>query len=350
MPRSLKIALLAAQAGPAGLWSPSAVACANLAIRELNETGGILARPVVLNVHNIGTTAAEAAEAALAAIEQHGAEAIIGMFPSYARRAVSWAVGRRVPFIYTPQYEGGETDPSVVTTGETSLELLMASLRWLTEQRGARRFFLCGSDYVWPRSTFATARRLIREAGAEVVGEQLLPLENSDFDEVLGRIRAGRTDVVLPYFLGSDAIAFNRAFSEAGLPRHMLRFTSAVDETVLYGLDENATENLFVSAAYFSTLRSRRNGAFLERYHTAYGDTPPPLNGFGESCYEGIHCLAALAEAAGSLRPAELLPFVGAVPQRRTARALDDTPCAGGPRPIHLARVDGHDFKVLDLR
>ncbi|WP_165645134.1 substrate-binding domain-containing protein, partial [Oharaeibacter diazotrophicus] len=324
MPRPLRIALLAAEEGPAGLWCPSAVACATLAVRELNEAGGLLGRPVALDVLNIGTSPAAAAEAAGSAIEVHGADAIVGMFPSYARRAVAWAVGRRVPFIYTPQFEGWETDPSVVTTGETSLELLSAATRWLTGARGARRFFLCGSDYVWPRSTFSTARRLIREAGGEVVGEEYLPLEGTDFDGVLDRIRAARADVVLPYFLGADAIAFNRAFAAAGLARRMLRFSSAIDETVLYGLDENATENLYVAAAYFSTLKSRRNGAFLERYHTAYGDSPPPPNGFGESCYEGVHCLAALAEAAGTLRPADLLRHVGAAPQRRTARALDD--------------------------
>ena len=69
------------------------------------------------------------------------------------------------------------------------------------------------------------------------------------------------------------------------------------------------TENLYAASSYFASIRSRNNGAFLERYHTAFGDNPPPANAFGESCYEGIYSLAALIEEAGSLDARELTPL-----------------------------------------
>jgi urea transport system substrate-binding protein len=347
MASAVRIGLLTPQEGPAGIWGPSAQACAALAVHELNASRGLLGRGVELVVLNTGTCESSAAEAADFAVAVEEVDAIVGMFPSYARAPVAAAIAERVPFIYTPQFEGRERDRSVVTTGETALELLLPGIEWLARNRRGQRFFLCGSDYVWPRATLATARELVRGVGGTVTGEAFLPFDDHDYEAIFAAIRATRTEVVLPYFLGSDAIAFNRAFAEAGLARRVLRFTSAVDETILYGLDENATENLFVTSAYFSTLRSRNNGAFLERYHGFYGDNPPPANGFGQSCYEGVHCLAALAEAASTLRAAELRRSLGRTRQGRTARGDDAAPVAGARQPIHLARVDGYEFTIL---
>lgn len=344
---ALKIALLIQQEGAAGLWAPSAEACAKLATHEINMMGGLLGRETETVIVNMGQTSRSAVEATKSAIEIEEVDAIVGMFPSYARGPVAHAVGGRVPYIYTPQFEGHERNPTVVTTGETASELLTPSITWLNNHKRVRRYFLCGSDYVWPRVSFAVAKQIIRDNGGIVTGERYAAIGKHDYDAIFDAIRSSQCDVVMPYFLGSDATHFNRAFAQAGLSGKILRFSSAIDETILYGLDENATENLFVASAYFSNLRSRNNGAFLERYHTTFGETPPPVNAFGESCYEGIHCLASLVKEAGTVRPNEVRRALGRTLQQRTARGNFASPLAGGKQPVHVARVDGYDFTVL---
>ncbi|WP_026282931.1 substrate-binding domain-containing protein [Rhizobium sp. 2MFCol3.1] len=344
---SIKVGLLVPESGTAGLWAPSAWACANLAVRELNDLGGILRRPVELIAIDAGTTGASAAYAARQAVDVDGVSALIGMFPSYARDSVRRAVGETVPLIYTPQFEGLEHDLDIISTGETSHELLRPAIEWLMQNKGVSRFFLCGSDYVWPRLSFQIAKSIIRDLGGTVVGERYLPLNETDFGAAMDAIRMSACDIVLPHFLGQDAVAFNRAYGEMRLASQALRLASAVDETVVYGLDENATENLFVASAYFSSLRSRNNGAFLERYHTSFGDSPPPANAYGQSCYEGLFCLAGLVEAAGSLETRRVRAAVGQSRQRKSARGNDLAPLTGGRHPIHLARVDGYDIRLV---
>lgn len=346
MPK-IKIGLLLQQEGAVGLWAPSGVACAKLAVHEINSAGGLLGQETEAVIVDLGNTPRSAVEAAKHAIEIEQVDAIVGMFPSYSRAIVSDAIDQRVPYIYTPQFEGHEYDPTVVTTGETTAELLAPSFAWLSERKRAQRYFLCGSDYVWPRVSFAEARRLIYSHGGRVMGEKLMTIGNHDYEPLLEAIRRSHSDVVVSYFLGAEAIHFNRAFAEAGLGRKMLRFSTAIEETILYGLDESATENLYVASAYFSTLRSRNNGAFLERYHTFYGGSPPPVNGFGESCYEGVQCVASLIQAAGTVHAGAVRHELGRTLQLRTARGNDSTPLAGGRQPIHMARVDGYDFTVL---
>ncbi|HWK48011.1 MAG TPA: substrate-binding domain-containing protein [Stellaceae bacterium] len=345
-----KIALLVAREGPAGIWAPSGEACAILAVAEINAAGGLLGQSVDLIVADAGATAATAAEAAAAVIEVDGADAVVAMLPSFARYPVSRALRGRAPYVYTPQFEGHESDPDVLTVGETADELLRPGIAWLTERKAASRYYLVGNDYIWPRVTFAAARGIIREMGGQVVGERLLPFGFTDYDQIFQEIRQARPDVVMPYLLGYEAMGFNRAFAEAGLARHMLRFTSAIDETILYALGANCTENLFVTSAYFSSLRSHNNAAFLERYHSLFGDTPPPSNGFGQSCYEGIHCLAGLVSATGALRPRDLRGRIGRAVQGRTARGFENLTVAGISRPIHLATADGHEFEMIEQR
>lgn len=321
-----------------------------MAVDEINRLSGILRCPVDLQIMDAGETSASAGRAARDAIDVHGADGIVGMLPSFVRDSVARAARGRVPFIYTPQFEGLTSNSDVMATGETADELLAMAIPWLAESKHARRYFLCGSDYVWPRSSLQIARTQIVRSGGAVTGESYLPIGRHDFDEILDRIKASRSDVVLPYFLGYDCIAFNRAFCAAGLSSHVLRFSSAIDETVVYGLDVNETENLYVASSYYASIRSRNNGAFLERYHTEFGDSPPPANAFGESCYEGIYSLAALIEEAASLDARALTRLYGRTFQQRTARGDHARPVVGGRHPIHLAEVKGYDFSIIACR
>ncbi|WP_083593006.1 substrate-binding domain-containing protein [Aurantimonas sp. 22II-16-19i] len=343
----IRIGLLIAQSGASGIWAPSSEACARLAVDEINAHYGLLGDEVDLTIIDAGRSAASAAAAVDLPIGLDEIDAVVGMIPSYQRASVSTMIGGRVPFIYTPQFEGWEHDRAIVTVGETSHELLQPGIDWLFEKKAAKRYYLCGNDYVWPRRTLATARRLVASRGGEVVGERIVPFDFEDYDALFDEIRGSRAEVVIPYFLGAEAVSFNRAFAEAGLAAKVLRFSSAIDETVLYGIGADATENLFLSSGYFGSIDSRNNRHFLERYHSRFGETPPPANAFGQSCYEGIYCLLALAEAAGDLAVQAVVSGLGRTCQKNTARGSDEPKVAGHRQPIHLAEVDGLELTMI---
>jgi urea transport system substrate-binding protein len=115
-----------------------------MAVHELNMQGGVQGRAIDLIVVDAEPTWRSAAESAGVCVDEEAVDAIVGMLPSYARSPVAFAIDGRTPFIYTPQYEGFEGDGRIVTTGETSTELLGPKLRWLADEKHARRSFLCG--------------------------------------------------------------------------------------------------------------------------------------------------------------------------------------------------------------
>lgn len=350
-PAILRMGLLIPREGPAGIWAPSCEASAILAVSELNAEGGILGRQVDLLIADAGDTDASAAAAASAVVGVNQAEVVVAMVTSSARTPIAKELHRRcVPLMYTPQFEGGKLDPGILTVGETTKDLLPPGLSWLATEKRASRFFLLGNDYVWPIESMERAKRIITDMGCSVVGNAVLPFGVEDHEQLMARITRARPHVVVSWLLGHEAVVFNRAFAAAGLASRILRFSTAIDETILYAIGETCTENLYVASAYFSSLRSRNNDAFLERYHSCFGDSPPPANGFGESLYEGVHCLAGLVDAAESLRPLDLDRKVGRARQRRTARGFDRQVVAGAARPVHLAVAEGHDFRVIAAR
>ena len=98
-------------------------------------------------------------------IDIEGVGAIIGGHASNVRDAVSARIAQRVPYIYTPQYEGGAMGPSTVAIGSVDGELLAPALAWFKSERQAERFFFIGNDYIWPRMAATTTRNILRREG-----------------------------------------------------------------------------------------------------------------------------------------------------------------------------------------
>jgi hypothetical protein len=81
----ISIGLCMAQDGAAGIWSPSALASAELAVAELNQRNGIAGRQVRLVCLNACDESANFEDELLRAIDTHGIEALVGMHTSAVR-------------------------------------------------------------------------------------------------------------------------------------------------------------------------------------------------------------------------------------------------------------------------
>ncbi len=344
--RVLRLGLVVPTSGTLGMIAPAALNCALLAAAELNAAGGILGRPVELVVIDGGRPASAVAEAVAGLVRDHAVTALVGTHASDVRVATVRAVAGAVPYVYTPPYEGGEHTPGVFLLGETPDRQLRPVLHWLVERRRARRWFLLGNDYVWPRRVHAAARKYLRRAGAEVVAERYAPRGLADVSPLVEAVGAAHVDAVLLSLVGSDLVAFNRAFAATRWSGRVLRLCGALEENGLAGAGGDHSGELYASMGYFAAVATEPSLAFGARYTARFGLHAPALNGHGEGCYDGVRLLAALAERAGTLATAA----VDAV--------ADGTTMTGGrgrltlrdrhaEQPVYLARADGLDFDVL---
>lgn len=343
---AVTVALVVPLQGPAGVFGPSCELAAQLAVAELNEAGGILGRRVrLLTVDGGGEPRRVAAEVE-ALVSLGVVDAVVGWHISAVRRALVPRIANRVPYVYTAQYEGGERTPGVFVTGETPAIQLLPAMRLLATSAGVRRWCVVGNDYSWPRMTALAARRYARACGGSIRGEMFVPLGTQDFSGVLRRIERCEADAVLMLLIGADAVAFNRAFTGYGLHARALRLSTHMDENMLLATGAGATENLWAAAGYFETLATAESLDFNGRYARRFGVEAPPLSSLGESCYEGIQLLAALARQAKTLDVRTLAAVAHRVRYEgpRGRLNLRDNHVA---QRIYLARADVFDFDIV---
>ena len=93
---------------------------------------------------------------------------IVGLHTSAVRVGLRKVTTRhRIPYIYTPVYEGGEQTPGVMAIGETPRWQSRPSIHWLADVKKAARWYLIGSDYVWPWQSHRAVKRYISDGDPE---------------------------------------------------------------------------------------------------------------------------------------------------------------------------------------
>ena len=125
----------------------------------------------------------------------------------------------------------------------------------------------------------------------------------------------------------------------------MFRLSCAIEENGLLAIGADNTDGLFVSSGYFASLDNDANMAFKERYYNHFGQRAPTLNALGQSTYEGVHFMAALARRAADENAPLLGNLRGAA--RRSARCAASA-TSGNERcahPTYLAEAGGHFFQ-----
>lgn len=340
-----RVALMIPMCGAAGLWAPSCIAAAQLAMDEINRACGIRGRPVDMIIIDSAVEAALPVDVLINdLIEQGAVDAIVGMHISAIRQRLSKIVQARIPYIYTPLYEGGERTPGIFAIGETPPEQIGPAIAALQTRYRPRRWAMIGNDYVWPRTSHGYAKQQLRALGVDMVHERYVPFGLGAMDEEVEALHRSNADAVLLSLVGQDAIDFNRAFGANGLDRRVIRLCCAVEENGLLAIGPDSLKRLFSAASYFGALATDANGAFRECYHSFHGDHAPMLNALGQSTYEGLHFLASmLARDTDDWRGLH-----GAMSNQiahrsaRWQRGVDRL----RERPMYLARADGLVFHI----
>ncbi len=341
---TLRVGLVVPVSGVLGLLGPCAINCAMLAASEVNAAGGVLGRQVELVLIDAGRGPAQVAREVIALVREGAVQALVGTHASDVRVAIERSLGAAVPFVYTPPYEGRARDPGVYFLGEPASRQVGPGLDWLIDHRGAKRWFLLGNDYVWPRLVHASARRHIRARSATVVGERFVPSGTTAMAPLIEELAAVRPDAVLLNLIGSDLVAFNRAFTASGLA--CARLCGALEEHGLLAIGGDSTGELYAAMGYFGSIATDANLSLAERYTRRFGPAAPLLNGHGHGCYEGVLMLAALAGRAGTLA----VPAIEAVADGTTITSgrgrltLTDRHVR---QRVYVGRADGLDFEMV---
>ncbi|MGV9714115.1 substrate-binding domain-containing protein [Gordonia sp. NPDC003424] len=344
----MHLGLVIPQSGPSGIFGPSCAASAELAIEEINASGGLRGSEVTVTTID-GGRAPDVVAADVAHHVRRGLDAVVGWHTSAVRRRLVRVLEGRTPYVYTAVYEGGESAPATFMTGEVPEAQLLPALSWMADELGIRRWAVVGSDYVWPRSTAtrATMHLTTDDSPARIVHTAFLPLGTTRFGEVLDDVVRSGADGVLVLLLGDDAVHFNRAFGAARLHQQCVRLSPLMDENMLLGTGAAGSRGLYSVAGYFESLPTAHNLDFEHRYGRRFGFCAPPLTSPGESCYEGLALLAELARRAPDLGASSLDRAAGDMFRYDSPRGEVCFADGHVRQDVYLAAADGLEFDVV---
>ncbi|SDC89305.1 amino acid/amide ABC transporter substrate-binding protein, HAAT family (TC 3.A.1.4.-) [Geodermatophilus telluris] len=324
-PGVVRVGLAVPLSGPLAMTAPSALGLATLAAGELTDAGGVRGRPLELVTVDAGRRPAEVG-ADVAALQAAGAvDAVVGFSTSDVSRAVAAVLAGRTPYVFTPPHEGGRGTRGALRIGSSPPVQHAAALAWLVRHRRARRWVLLGTDYVWPQAVHHAARAVLRDLGADVVGELLVPFGPADPGPALDLVRRTRADAVLLSLVGRDLVAFNRAFGRAGLGRRVVRLSGALEENGLYAIGGDDTGELYACMPSFAAAASDAADegqlALQERLAAHAGPDAPVVCAYARGVHDGVRTAAALLD--------------------------DRTPARPRPPRARLARADGLVFREV---
>lgn len=272
-----------------------------LAVDEINEQGGLLGRPVQVFQPDGESDETVFARQAEKLIQEDQVCAIFGCWTSASRKAVVPVVERHDHLVFYPvQYEGMEQSPNVVYLGPVPNQQILPALRWMVGFEGKKRWFLVGSDYVFPVTANAIIRDEAKARGCTIVGEEYLLLGSTDTAAVVKRIVETRPDLIVNTINGDSNVAFFRALRQAGItPKQIpaMSFSISVQELSVLGPRHIAGD--YLAATYFQTLDNPDNRDFVRRFHERYG--PERLiSDAMETAYLGVRLWAKAVQKANT--------------------------------------------------
>ena len=161
--------------------------------------------------------------------------------------------------------------PTSSISGAAPNQQIIPAVRWTFDNLG-HRFYLVGSDYVFPRAANAVITDQIKALGGSIVGEDYIPLGQAQDQDVVARITAAHPDVILNTINGDTNIAFFRSLRAAGIcPTRIPTVSFSIGENELPALNPATCVGDYAVWNYFQTLGGSRNKEFVSAFKKKYG-------------------------------------------------------------------------------
>ncbi len=303
----LRVGILHSLSGTLASSEASVVDAVVLAIEEINAAGGLLGRPVEAVIADGHSDAAVFATEAQRLIAQEKVCTVFGCWTSASRKTVVPIFEEQDNLlIYPVQYEGIEESPNVIYMGAAPNQQIIPAVHWAYESAGKRRFFLVGSDYVFPRTANAIIKDTLHSLGAELAGEEYLPLGETEARDLARKIVAAKPDVILNTINGDSNRSFFRELRRAGItPDKVSTISFSIGEVELRNFDLSQMAGDYAAWNYFQSLDTPENLAFVSKFQTRFGKRRVVTDPM-EAAYVGAKLWADAVRQAHSDRPADI--------------------------------------------
>ena len=299
---TVTVGILHSVTGTMAISESGSVEAEKLAIKQINDMGGVLGRKIEVIQEDGASDWPTFAEKAKKLLVQDKVASVFGCWTSASRKAVLPVFEKENGMLYYPTfYEGLEQSKNVIYTGQEATQQIIAGLDWVAKEKGAKTFYLIGSDYIWPRTSNKIARKHIENVlKGKVVGEEYYPLGHTNFGSLINKIKLKKPDVIYSIVVGGSNVSWYKQLKAAGITSDKWTLlTISVTEDELLGIGGENAEGFYAAMKYFQSLDNENNKNFVAEFKKMWGDDSV-IGDVTQAAYLGPWLWKLAVEKAGS--------------------------------------------------
>ncbi len=271
---TIKVGILHSLSGTMAISEKSVVDAENLAIEEINNSGGVLGKKIEAVTEDGASNWDTFKEKATKLIDQDKVAVVFGCWTSASRKNVKPVFESKDHMLWYPvQYEGQECSQNIFYTGAAPNQQIEPSVDWLLKNKG-KNFFLVGSDYVFPRTANTIIKAQLAASGGKVVGEDYLPLGNNEVTPIITKIKQALPNggIIYNTLNGDSNVAFFKQLQGAGLgPDKYPTMSVSIAEEEVKAIGKEYLKGHYAAWNYFMSVDTPANKKFVEAFKKKYG-------------------------------------------------------------------------------
>jgi urea transport system substrate-binding protein len=295
---------------------------------EINAAGGVMGKKIEPVVVDGASNWPLFAEKAKQLLDQDKVSVTFGCWTSVSRKSVLPVFEEKKGLLFYPvQYEGEEMSPNIFYTAEAVNQQATPAVDYLLEE-GKKKFYLIGSDYVYPQTTNLILLEYLlskgvplenigggftKDASGKIISAgKYTPFGHTDYQQIVSEIKqfAASGDACIISTLNGDTnVPFFKEYAAAGLDAESCPVVSfSVSEDEFRGLPASQLVGQLGCWTYFQSIKSPANAKFIKNFQAwlAKSDVPGIVKEGRVTCspmvlsYNGVYLWKAAVEKAGS--------------------------------------------------
>lgn len=239
---------------------------------EINAKGGVLGKKIEPVIVDPASNWPLFAEKARQLIAQDKVSVVFGCWTSVSRKSVLPVFEELNGMLFYPvQYEGEELSKNIFYTAEAVNQQAIPAVDHMLAE-GKKKFYLLGSDYVYPRTTNKILKQYLKAKGIpdEDMKEIYTPFGHTDYQTIVSEIKkfsAGGKATVISTLNGDTNVPFFKEFANAGLTSENCPVVSfSISEDEFRGLPAKELKGHLGCWTYFMSIKSPENKSFVANW------------------------------------------------------------------------------------
>ena len=248
-----------------------------LAAEEINQAGGIMGKQIDLMSED-SVNPATAASKAQRMLEQDGAAVLLGEISSASSLTIMQVAERNKKVFFSTGARSdalrGKSCNRYSFHCDIPNTVMVNAVGTALQQQGmvkGKKFFTLTADYIFGHDLLKAAKSFFDANGANLIGDELIATDVTDFSPYLLKVRQAKPDVVCCNLAGNQVTNLVKQYAEFGFPYPLVGFNLNTGDA--WAMGEGNLSGTWPTV-WYHTLDTAPSKAFVAAFDKKYGKPP----------------------------------------------------------------------------